>query len=258
MDNRPVGFFDSGVGGLSILNEFKRQCPNESTFYIADSANCPYGNKSAQEIIERSDELTRRLLSEGCKMIVVACNTATAAAIDFLREKYPSVPFVGLEPAIKPAALISRSGIVAVIATLGTFSGRLYQETKARFAKNVSVIATVADEFVELVERGEIAGERAEKIVEEKIAPLVKAGADCIVLGCTHFPHLRPLIERAAGKSVKIIDSSAAVVAQAKRIIAAKGLEGATDNRPFHTFVSTATSCIKPHLRFQAPQLPDR
>ena len=241
MNNNPVGFFDSGIGGLSILEEFKRQCPNESTFYIAYSANCPYGNKSPQEIIARSDALTRFLLSKGCKMIVVACNTATAAAIDFLRGKYPSVPFVGLEPAIKPAALVSRSGIVAVIATMGTFNGRLYNETKARFAKNVSVIATVADEFVELVEQGETTGERAEEIVREKIEPLVKAGADCIVLGCTHFPHLRPLIEKAAGKAVRIIDSSTAVAAQAKRILAANGLDAATGNTPHHNFFNTST-----------------
>ena len=147
-----VGFFDSGLGGLCILDAFVALCPNESTVYIADSANCPYGNRPAGEIVRLSRANTEELLSRGCKMVVVACNTATAAAIDTLRAEWPDVPFIGIEPALKPAALESKTGIVGVLATAGTFGGRLYRETKAKFAKDVTVIATVADEFVEIVE----------------------------------------------------------------------------------------------------------
>ena len=221
---KPVGFFDSGIGGTCILEAFKRLCPNEETVYIADSKNCPYGNKPAEEIIRLSEANTKKLLKRGCKMIVVACNTATAAAIDYLRAKYPEVPFVGIEPAVKPAALRSKSGVVGVLATAGTFHGRLYNETKARFAKNVTVLAVVADEFVQLVERGETTGARAERIVRAKVEPLLKAGADKIVLGCTHFPHLKALIEKVCGEKAEVIDPSDAVARQAKRILSEHGL----------------------------------
>ena len=170
-------------------------------------------------------------------MVVVACNTATAAAIDFLRASHPDTPFVGLEPAVKPAALKSKTGIVAVLATQGTFNGRLYNETKAKFAKDVTVIATVADEFVEIVEeafRGvadpaaaelpRTWGPEVERIVRAKIEPLVNAGADKIVLGCTHFPHLKGVIEAVCAGRAEVIDPSGAVARQAKRILAERGL----------------------------------
>ena len=221
---RPVGFFDSGVGGTCILNAFRRLCPDEETVYIADSAHCPYGNRSPDEIIRLSEANVRKLLKRHCKLIVVACNTATAAAIDWLRAKHPGVPFVGIEPALKPAALRSKSGVVGVLATAGTFNGRLYNETKARFAKNVTVLASVADEFVQLVERGETEGPKVERIVRAKVEPLLKAGADKIVLGCTHFPHLKPVIERVCAGRAEVIDPSEAVARQAKRLLVERGL----------------------------------
>ena len=232
-DDRPVGFFDSGVGGLCILEAFERLCPDERTVYIADSKNCPYGNKPAEEIVRLSEANVRKLLAKGCKMIVVACNTATAAAIDYLRAKHPEVPFVGLEPAVKPAALRSKSGVVAVLATQGTFNGRLYRETSARFAKGITVIATVADEFVAEVERlgrrkiDELPTKeraRLEKIVRRRIEPLLAAGADHLVLGCTHFPHLKPIIESVAAGRAAVIDPSDAVARQAKRVLVERGL----------------------------------
>ena len=225
---RPVGFFDSGIGGTCILNAFKKLCPDEETVYVADSKNCPYGNKPAEEIIRLSEANVKKLLKKNCKMIVVACNTATAAAIDYLRAKYPEVPFVGLEPAIKPAALRSKTGVVGVLATAGTFHGRLYNETKAKFAKNVTVLAAQADEFVIEVERlrglavERLRGtraERIEKIVRRRVEPLLKAGADKIVLGCTHFPHLKPIIEKVCAGRAEVIDPSDAVARQAKRIL---------------------------------------
>ena len=214
-----VGFFDSGVGGTCILRAFQRLCPDVPTEYIADSAHCPYGNKPPEEIVRISVANTEELLRRGCGIIVVACNTATAAAIDYLRTNYPEVSFVGIEPATKPAALRSKTGVVGVLATAGTFHGRLYNETKAKFAKNVTVLAAVADEFVQLVERGETSGAKVEKVVRAKVEPLLKAGADRIVLGCTHFPHLKPVIEKVCAGRAEVIDPSAAVARQIRRVI---------------------------------------
>ena len=225
---RPVGFFDSGIGGTCILNAFKKLCPDEPTVYIADSKNCPYGNKPADEIIRLSEANVKKLLKKNCKMIVIACNTATAAAIDYLRAKYPKIPFVGLEPAVKPAALRSKTGVVGVLATAGTFHGRLYNETKAKFAKNVTVIAAQADEFVTEVEKlrgcevAKLRGARAERIakmVRRRVEPLLRAGADKIVLGCTHFPHLKAVIEKVCAGRAEVIDPSDAVARQAKHIL---------------------------------------
>ena len=294
-----VGFFDSGLGGLCILDAFVALCPNESTVYIADSANCPYGNRPADEIVRLSRANTEELLSRGCKMVVVACNTATAAAIDTLRAEWPDVPFIGIEPALKPAALESKTGIVGVLATAGTFGGRLYRETKAKFAKDVTVIATVADEFVEIVEslrvglgsdrvgigsnrvevgsdRVGIGSDRVEvgsdrvglesatlndtkmtlidsketlydskviSTVRSKIEPLLNAGCDRIVLGCTHFPHLKPVIEKVCAGRAEVIDPSDAVARQARRVLARLGLlRGESAAEPSHVFISS-----KPH-----------
>ena len=227
---RPVGFFDSGIGGTCILNAFRKLCPGVETVYIADTGNCPYGNKPAEEIIRLSEANVKKLLKRHCRMIVIACNTATAAAIDYLRAKYPTVPFVGLEPAVKPAALRSKTGVVGVLATAGTFHGRLYNETKAKFAKNVTVLAVQAEEFVTEVEKSGVPGSTAvdgnrlqskavEKMVRRRIEPLLRAGADKIVLGCTHFPHLKPVIERVCAGRAEVIDPSDAVARQAKRIL---------------------------------------
>ena len=234
-----VGFFDSGLGGLCILDAFKALCPHESTIYIADSKNCPYGNKPAAEIVKLAESNTRRLLRRGCKMVVVACTTATAAAIDMLRAEWPDVPFIGIEPAVKPAALRSKAGVVGVLATAGTFGGRLYNETKAKFAKDVTVIATVADEFVELVERKEISGAAAERVVRARIEPLLKAGCDKIVLGCTHFPHLKPLIEKICDGRAEVIDPSDAVARQARRVLSVRGLLASASAKPSHVFIRT-------------------
>ena len=256
-----VGFFDSGVGGTCILRAFRRLCPDVATEYLADTAHCPYGNKPPEEVVRLSVANTEELLRRGCGVVVVACNTATAAAIDVLRAHYPQVPFVGVEPALKPAALRTRTGVVGVLATAGTFHGRLYNETKARYAKDVAVIAAVADEFVEIVEEwksgevekwrsGEVeewgSGEveewksgrmeewgsldeeapmdealraRAERAVRERVVPLLDAGADCIVLGCTHFPHLKPFIEAVCTGRAEVIDPSDAVARQIRRAI---------------------------------------
>lgn len=225
----PVGFFDSGVGGTCILKAFVKLCPEAKTIYLADSRHCPYGNRTSEEIIRLAEANVKKLLRRRCRVIVIACNTATAAAIDYLRKKYSEVPFVGLEPAVKPAALKSKSGVIGVLATAGTFNGRLYNETKARFAKSVTVIASVADEFVSIVESAVIPGTveidaqklstpSVERVVRTKIEPLIKAGADHIVLGCTHFPHLKPIIERVVAGRAAVLDPSEAVAKQVARM----------------------------------------
>ena len=211
-----VGFFDSGVGGRCVLDAFRRLCPDEPVVYVADSENCPYGNKPPAEIVRLSKRIAAKLIGRGCEVVVVACNTATAAAIDELRREWPDVPFVGMEPAVKPAALGSRSGVVGVLATRGTFNGRLYRETSARVSGSVKIIECVADEFVDLVERGVVSGAEAEVAVRQRIEPLIAAGADRIVLGCTHFPHLKHLMEKVADGKAEIIDPSDAV---ARRIV---------------------------------------
>lgn len=216
-------------------------CPAESTVYIADSANCPYGNRKAEDIIAISERHARTLIEDyGCKMVVVACNTATAAAIDYLRSKFNSVPFIGIEPAVKPAAMESKSLVVGVLATAGTFSGRLYNETKAKFAGDVNIIATVADEFVELVEQGRTDGADVEQIVRRRLEPLLAAGADRIVLGCTHFPHLKNVMERVCAGRARIVDPSLAVARQAKRILEANGVAAMPSNAaPRHILIET-------------------
>ena len=211
-----VGFFDSGVGGRCVLEAFRRLCPDEPTVYVADSENCPYGNKPPDEIVRLSKRIAADLIDRGCEVVVVACNTATAAAIDELRSEWPDVPFVGMEPAVKPAALGSKSGVVGVLATRGTFNGRLYRETSSKVADAVRIIECVADEFVDLVERGVVSGVEAEDAVRRRIEPLIAAGADRIVLGCTHFPHLKHLMENVADGRAEIVDPSDAV---ARRIV---------------------------------------
>lgn len=240
MNNAPVGFFDSGLGGLCILEAFRRLCPNEETVYIADSRNCPYGNRSADEIRRISEENVAKLLKYDCKIIVVACNTATAAAIDTLRANHPEISFVGIEPAVKPAALHSRSGVVGVLATVGTFSGRLYRETKRKFAKDVTVLAAVADEFVTLVERGETSGTEAERIVRARIEPLLAAGADYLVLGCTHFPHLMNLIQKVVDGRAVVVEPSEAVARQALHLLKQHELVADRSERATnHVFIRT-------------------
>ncbi len=220
----PVGFLDSGIGGASVAKAFNKLLPHEDIVYVADNASCPYGNKSPEEIIKLVEGNISYLLHYDCKMIVVACNTATAAAIDHVRAKWRDVPIVGMEPAVKPALLKTKTKVVGVLATQGTFNGRLYRETCARFSKDTTVLACVADEFVRLVEDWDIDGDETEAVVRRKVEPLLAAGADYIVLGCTHFPFLKPVIERVAAGRAKVIEPSVAVARQAKRILEERSL----------------------------------
>ena len=214
-----IGIFDSGIGGLSVWKEIVALLPNESVVYFADSAYCPYGSKTQEEIIQLSKRIVTFLIQNNVKLIVVACNTATAAAIDYLRESF-DIPFVGMEPAIKPAALKTRSGVVGILATEGTFNGSLFNDTKKRYASHVDVIMQVGTGFVELVEEGKTNTIESKSIVKKVLTPLLEKGVDQLVLGCTHYPFLKDDIEYAAGDALlDIIDPAPAVARQTQYIL---------------------------------------
>lgn len=218
-----IGIFDSGSGGLSVLREILKILPEEKYFYYADNAFCPYGEKTPEFIQSRGREITDFLLVKGADIIVVACNTATAAAIATLRKEYP-VKFIGMEPAVKPAALSSESGVIGVLATAGTLKGSKYLTTKGLYEDNVKIVEHVGKGFVELVESGELDGPQTEKVVRESLQPLLDEGADRIVLGCTHYPFLREVIQRIAGPSVQVIDPAPAVARHLKDVMIEEAL----------------------------------
>ena len=209
----PIGILDSGLGGLSVFHEIKALLPGEDIIYFGDSAWCPYGPRHPEEIQRRVFAITDYLLALHCKLIVVACNSATIAAVEALRATYP-VPFVGMEPAVKPAAAMTRTGTVGVLATEASLAGSKFHKLLHAHAEGVNIITRPCPNFVDLVERGELEGKRAYGIVEEEIQPLIAAGADVLVLGCTHYPFLRPLIQEVAGTEIQILDTGAAVARQ--------------------------------------------
>jgi glutamate racemase len=219
-----IGIFDSGSGGLSVYRELVKLLPDEHYVFFADNANCPYGEKPASFIRERGRAITDILLALGADLIVVACNTATAAAISTLREEYPEVPFIGMEPAVKPAALGTKSGVIGVLATAGTLKGSKYLNTRGQYEDNVKIVEHVGQGFVELVENGILDGEEAEKTVRASVQPLLDQGADILVLGCTHYPFLAPVIRRIAGPNVRIIDPAPAVARQTLRVMKERGI----------------------------------
>ena len=218
-----IGIFDSGVGGLSVFREIVRILPEEKYIYWSDNAHCPYGEKSRDYIIDRARAVTSFLIEQGADIIVVACNTATAAAISTLREEFP-VPFIGMEPAVKPAAQATRSGVVGVLATAGTLRAEKYIDTRAKWARDVKIVEHIGQGFVELVEKGNVSGPEAESIVEKSVRPLIEAGADTIVLGCTHYPFLAETIMKAAGTPVTLIDPAPAVAKHLMEVMQENGL----------------------------------
>lgn len=227
-----IGIFDSGSGGLSVLREILRVLPRERYIYYADNANCPYGEKTPEFIRGRGRAITEYLLSRGAEIIVVACNTATAAAISTLRNEYP-VRFIGMEPAVKPAALSSKTGVIGVLATAGTLKGSKYLTTKGIYEEDVKIVEHVGQGFVELVENGILDGPVAEETVRKSLRPLLEAGADRIVLGCTHYPFLRSVIQRVAGADVTIIDPAPAVARHLLDVMREEGLVAEPVEAPF-------------------------
>ncbi len=206
----PIGIIDSGVGGLSVLKEIHTRSSGLSLHYIADSAWCPYGSKSATQITERVTRHTDHLLSLGCGTIVIACNSATISSIEELRERQ-IVPFVGMEPAIKPAAKVTRSGVIGVLATEASLAGKKFHRLVNEHGKDVKVITSACPDFVSLVEQGILSGEKVTEAIKHYVNPLLDQGADTLVLGCTHYPFLRDAIEQFTGTTVTVLDTGAAV-----------------------------------------------
>lgn len=215
--NNPIGLFDSGIGGTSIWKEVYGLLPNENTIYLADSKNAPYGLKSKDEIIQLSCKNTELLLEENCKIIVVACNTATTNAIKELRAKY-DVPFIGIEPAIKPAAIQSQTQTIGILATKGTLNSSLFHENVAKHP-DVKIIEQIGHGLVQLIENGDLDSPEMKELLESYLLPMVKKNIDYLVLGCSHYPYLIPQIKKIIPSSIKIIDSGEAVAKQTKKIL---------------------------------------
>lgn len=232
---------------MSVLREVRKILPDQPVIYYADSAHCPYGEKSKEYIIGRARFITETLMGKGASVIVVACNTATAAAIATLRQEYPEVPFIGMEPAIKPAALRTKTGVVGVLATAGTLKAQKYIDTREQYSEGIKVVEHIGQGFVELVEKGILTGPEAEKVVAASLNPLLDEGADAIVLGCTHYPFLSQTIQKAAQaahpeRSIQVIDPAPAVAKQLLKVMKEKGLLNATNGHSETVIMSSSDS----------------
>lgn len=217
-----IGIMDSGSGGLSVFREIRKALPDARFIYYADNANCPYGEKTPEFIISRCRTITELLAGKGADVMVLACNTATAAAIGTLRREF-SIPFIGMEPAVKPAALGTKTGVIGVLATAGTLSADKYINTRDTYTGDVEVVEHIGKGFVELVEAGDMDSDHARDVVRTNLTPLLEAGADTIVLGCTHYPFLLPLMQEIAGEGIRFIDPAPAVTRQLVRTLEDRG-----------------------------------
>jgi len=220
----PIGVFDSGVGGLSVLRSIREQMPNEAVIYFGDQAHVPYGPRSMGQIQNFSEGITRFLLKHEAKIIVVACNTASAAALKYLRETFSDVQFVGMEPAVKPAAEKTQTGKVGVLATPATFQGALYASVVERFGTGVEFFQHTCPGLVSQIELGELDTLKTRVILEDALLPMLEKNIDTVVLGCTHYPFVIPLIEQIVGENVRVIDPAPSVARQVKRLLEAGGL----------------------------------
>ena len=220
----PIGIFDSGVGGLSVLKQIRLQMPTESVLYLADQAHVPYGPRGLAEVQLFSEQITRFLLGMGAKLVVVACNAASAAALQYLRQAFPSIAFVGMEPAVKPAAESTHSGVVGVLATPATFQGALYASVVERFASGVTILQDTCPGLVGQIENNELDSAMTRAILEKALRPMLEQGIDTVVLGCTHYPFIIPLVKKIVGPEVRVIDPAPAVARQAARLLEMAGL----------------------------------
>jgi glutamate racemase len=225
----PIGVFDSGVGGLSVLREIRRQLPHENLIFLGDQTHVPYGPRPLQQVRDFSETITRFLLSQGAKLIVVACNTASAAALYHLRKTFPKTPFVGMEPAVKPAAEQTQSGVVGVLATPATFQGALYASVVERFANGVAVLQDTCPGLVGQIEKGELDSPATRTILESALNPMLEKGIDRVVMGCTHYPFVIPLIQEVVGPQVRVIDPAPAVARQVGRVLKDRGMVNTAD-----------------------------
>ncbi len=237
-NSSPLGIFDSGIGGLSVWREIARQLPHEDTLYFADQIHIPYGPRTLEEIRSFSEAVTRFLLERDCKLIVVACNTASTAALKHLRATFPDVPFVGMEPAVKPAAELTRTGVVGVMATPATFQGELFASVVERFANGVKLINQVCPGLVEQIEAGQLNTPETVAMLDRFLTPIRSGGADTIVLGCTHYPFVIEAIRQLA-PGVNVIDPAPAVARQVQRVLHERGSTAAADRFGQHTFITS-------------------
>lgn len=219
----PIGAFDSGVGGLSVLRAIRELLPTQPVLYLADQAHVPYGVRSLGEVRLFSHAITRFLLAQGARLIVVACNTASVAALQSLRQEFPDVPFVGMEPAVKPAAEQTHSKVVGVLATYATFQGQVYNSVVERFAQGVTILQDHCPGLVAEIEKGNFDGPQTEKILRNALEPMMEKGVDTVVMGCTHYPFVIPLIQKITGPAVQVIDPAPAIARQIKRLLEARG-----------------------------------
>lgn len=253
MNNNPIGVYDSGFGGLSVWRELHRALPRESLIYLGDGKNCPYGTKSEEQIRELAEKAVGDLVERGCKIVVVACNTATAAAIEYLRERFSHIPIVGLEPAVKPACAMTRSKVVGVMATERSLAGRKFLSTLERYGQGVEVLKVVGEGFVEAVEADAEQEPRTEELVRRAVEPMIERGADVIVLGCTHYPFLGDVIRRVVGdREVAVIDSGEAVEKRVESLLDKFDLRCAEDNSPKLEFLSYADEEYRSRLERKA------
>ena len=238
-ENSFIGVFDSGIGGLSLLPALRSILPNENFLYVSDDAFAPYGLKNKESIVNRCKTITDHLLEKGSKLIIVACNTATTNAIETLRSNY-SVPFIGIEPAIKPAAFKSKSKSIGVLATVGTLSSSLFAKTSATFAEDVQVIEQMGSGLVEFIESGSLDDPKLSVLLDSYIKPMLKQNIDTLVLGCTHYPFLLPQLKKLLPNKVQIIDSSDAVALQTLRVLEKNNLQSSRKEEGSIQYISSA------------------
>lgn len=224
-----IGVFDSGVGGLWILKHLEQEIRGFNYIFLGDQGHVPYGVKSIDEIKIYSEEITRFLINKGCKIIVIACNTASAAALKYLREKFPDILFVGMEPAVKKAVEMTTTGVVGVLATPATFDGELYNSVVERFAQNVEIHKDTCPGLVERIEKGDFDSKETKIILEKALRPMLVDGIDTVVLGCTHYPFVIPQIKEIVGKEINVIDPTSAIVRQVSHLLADNGLINKTE-----------------------------
>ncbi|MGV3460076.1 MAG: glutamate racemase [Flavobacterium sp.] len=241
--NKPIGLFDSGIGGTSIWKEIHALLPNEDTLYLADSKNAPYGLKSKDEIIALSVKNTEYLLTQNCKMIVVACNTATTNAIKYLRENYTDVPFIGIEPAIKPAATSTKTQTIGILATKGTLNSDLFHKTVSTFS-DIKIIEQVGYNLVTLIEGGRLNSPETKELLEEYLQPMIAENIDYLVLGCSHYPYLLPQIKEILPSNVKIIDSGEAVARQTKSVLELNALLNTSQHLANNIFLTNSDPTV--------------
>ena len=234
MSISPIGFFDSGIGGISVWKEVVKLLPRENTIYLADSKNSPYGSKTISEIQDISFKNTKWLIERGCKLIVVACNTATTNSINLLREKF-EIPFVGIEPGIKPAIKDSKNGKIGVLATRGTLSSELFEKTSQSFF-GIDIIEKDGDGIVEIIESGEFENNELESLLRKYLNPMIDYGIDQLVLGCTHYFIVKELIKKIVGNKITITNYNVAVAAQVKRILEEEKTVNIEKNKIYNDF----------------------